>query len=55
MLDRLSEPLAKVLVLHVQGLSFKEIAELTGANIGTVRSRLHYARKRARQLMKKLP
>ena len=42
---KLSEPHRMVVVLHdVQGLSHDEIAEVMGCNIGTVRSRLFYAR-----------
>ena len=42
---KLSEPHRMVVVLHdVQGVSHEEIAELVGCNIGTVRSRLFYAR-----------
>jgi RNA polymerase sigma factor (sigma-70 family) len=42
---KLSEPHRMVVVLHdVQGLSHDEIAEIMGCNIGTVRSRLFYAR-----------
>ena len=42
---RLSEPHRMVVVLHdVQDLSHDEIAEIMGCNIGTVRSRLFYAR-----------
>ena len=42
---RLSEPHRMVVVLHdVQGQSHEEIAEIMGCNIGTVRSRLFYAR-----------
>jgi RNA polymerase sigma-70 factor (ECF subfamily) len=34
-----------VVVLHdVQGVSHEEIAEIAGCNVGTVRSRLFYAR-----------
>lgn len=54
-LDRLSEPLRKVLVLKVKGMSYKEIAELAGVSIGTVRSRLHYVRKRARMMLQEMP
>jgi len=42
---RLSEPHRMVMVLHdVQGMSHEEIADIVGCNIGTVRSRLFYAR-----------
>jgi RNA polymerase sigma-70 factor (ECF subfamily) len=42
---RLSEPHRMVVILHdVQGQSHEEIAEIMGCNIGTVRSRLFYAR-----------
>jgi RNA polymerase sigma factor (sigma-70 family) len=42
---KLSEPHRLVVVLHdVQGLSHDEIAKVMGCNIGTVRSRLFYAR-----------
>jgi RNA polymerase sigma-70 factor (ECF subfamily) len=42
---KLSEPHRLVVVLHdVQGQSHEEIAEIMGCNIGTVRSRLFYAR-----------
>lgn len=42
---KLSEPHRLVIVLHdVQGQSHEEIAEIMDCNIGTVRSRLFYAR-----------
>ena len=42
---KLSEPHRLVVTLHdVQGLSHEEIAKIMGSNIGTVRSRLFYAR-----------
>ena len=42
---KLSEPHRLVVTLHdVQGLSHEEIAKIMGCNIGTVRSRLFYAR-----------
>ena len=44
-MQKLSEPHRLVVTLHdVQGLSHEEIAEIVGCNIGTVRSRLFYAR-----------
>jgi RNA polymerase sigma-70 factor (ECF subfamily) len=44
-MQKLSEPQSLVVTLHdVQGLSHEEIAKIMGCNIGTVRSRLFYAR-----------
>src|SRR5215510_1449992 len=44
-MQKLSEPHRLVLTLHdVQGLSHEEIAKIMDCNIGTVRSRLFYAR-----------
>ncbi len=44
-MQRLSEPHRLVVILHdVQGLSHEEIAKIMDCNIGTVRSRLFYAR-----------
>jgi RNA polymerase sigma-70 factor (ECF subfamily) len=44
-MQKLSEPHRLVVTLHdVQGLSHEEIAQIMGCNIGTVRSRLFYAR-----------
>jgi RNA polymerase sigma-70 factor (ECF subfamily) len=51
MLEKLSKPLKQVLVLYSEGYSYQEIARLTNTNIGTVRSRLHYARRRAQDLL----
>jgi RNA polymerase sigma factor (sigma-70 family) len=44
-LRKLSEPHRMVVVLHdVQGLSHEEISQVMNCNVGTVRSRLFYAR-----------
>ena len=44
-MQKLSEPHRLVVTLHdIQGLSHEEIADIMGCNIGTVRSRLFYAR-----------
>lgn len=44
-MQRLSEPHRMVVTLHdIQGLSHEEIAEIMDCNVGTVRSRLFYAR-----------
>jgi RNA polymerase sigma-70 factor (ECF subfamily) len=49
---KLSEPHRLVVVLHdVQGQSHEEIAKIMDCNIGTVRSRLFYARQQLQALM----
>jgi RNA polymerase sigma-70 factor (ECF subfamily) len=49
---KLSEPHRLVVVLHdVQGQSHDEIAEIMDCNIGTVRSRLFYARQQLQSLL----
>jgi RNA polymerase sigma-70 factor (ECF subfamily) len=49
---KLSEPHRLVVVLHdVQGLSHEEIAKVADCNIGTVRSRLFYARQQLQSIL----
>jgi RNA polymerase sigma-70 factor (ECF subfamily) len=49
---KLSEPHRLVVVLHdVQGQSHEEIADIMDCNIGTVRSRLFYARQQLQSLL----
>jgi RNA polymerase sigma-70 factor (ECF subfamily) len=49
---KLSEPHRLVVVLHdVQGQSHEEIAKIMDCNIGTVRSRLFYARQQLQSLL----
>lgn len=51
-LRQLPENQRIVLVLHdVEGFSYQEIADIVGASIGTVRSRLHYGRIKLRELL----
>lgn len=51
-LDQLPDTQKMVLILHdVEGLSYNQIAEIIDTNIGTVRSRIHYARARLRELI----
>ena len=48
-LDRISAARAEVLILcYVDGLSYEEIGEITGTKLGTVRSRVHYAKRALR-------
>jgi RNA polymerase sigma-70 factor (ECF subfamily) len=48
-IDRLPRKHREVILLReVEGLSYKEIAEVVGCNEGTVMSRLYYARERLR-------
>jgi RNA polymerase sigma-70 factor, ECF subfamily len=43
---------AEVLILrHVEDLSYEEVAEVVGCKVGTVRSRLHYAKRALREAM----
>jgi len=52
-IENLSEQFRLVIVLReLQGLSYEEIAEITGTNIGTVKSRLARARARLQEHIK---
>ncbi|MGB8369973.1 MAG: RNA polymerase sigma factor [Limisphaerales bacterium] len=52
LLNQLPLPQRSVLLLHFVGdFSLEEIAGITGAQIGTVKSRLHYAKKTLRKLL----
>ncbi len=57
LLDRLPAPHRAVVLLHfLEDFSLEEIARITEAPLGTVKSRLHYARKALRkQLEETLP
>ncbi len=49
---KLSEEHREVILLReVQGLDYKEIAEITSNSLGTVMSRLHYARKKLQTIL----
>ncbi len=51
-LKLLPEKARTVFVLReLEGLSYEEIAEVTGAKLGTVRSRLYHARKRLKEIL----
>ena len=52
LLNRLPLPQRSVLLLHfIEEFSLEEIAAITGAQLGTVKSRLHYAKKALRKLL----
>jgi RNA polymerase sigma-70 factor (ECF subfamily) len=52
LLDQLPLPQRSVLLLHfVEDFSLEEIAGITGAVVGTVKSRLHYAKRALRKLL----
>ena len=57
--DRLEDAIAKlsdehrevILLREVQGLDYKEIADISNNSLGTVMSRLYYARKKLQALL----
>lgn len=52
LLNRLPPPQRSVLLLYfVEDFSIEQIAEITGTSAGTVKSRLHYAKKTLREWM----
>ena len=52
LLEQLPPPQRSALLLHfVEDFSLEEIAGITGVSVGTVKSRLHYARKALRNLL----
>jgi RNA polymerase sigma-70 factor (ECF subfamily) len=54
LLNRLPPPQRSVLLLHfVEDFSLEDIASVTGVSIGTVKSRLHYAKKSLKKLWEK--
>ena len=53
-LDDLSRPHREVLTLYfLEGMTYAEIAHVTGASMGLVKSRLHYAKRTLRCLLEK--
>ena len=52
LLNQLPLPQRSVLLLHfVEDFPLEEIAQITGAQLGTVKSRLHYAKRALRKLL----
>ena len=45
---------AVILLREIEGLSYEEIAEVMDCSLGTVMSRLHYARKKLQAKLKEL-
>jgi RNA polymerase sigma-70 factor (ECF subfamily) len=55
-LGRLAPEHREVLLLRFfEGLAYEDIAAVTGCNLGTVRSRLHYAKRALRRVMEGVP
>jgi len=53
-LSQLSPAHCECLILHfLEGFSLEEVGGITGAPIGTVKSRIHYAKKALREILKK--
>ena len=53
-LDQLDEPHREVVVLGlVRDLPYQEVAEILGIPVGTVKSRMHHALRRLRELLEK--
>ncbi|MBZ0186377.1 MAG: RNA polymerase sigma factor, partial [Candidatus Obscuribacterales bacterium] len=51
-LGKIPETQRAVLVLHdMEGFSYQDISDIVGANLGTVRSRLHYGRLKMREIL----
>ncbi|SRR5258705_13118174 len=54
LLSKLPPPQRSVLLLHfIEDFSLEEITAITGAQLGTVKSRMHYAKKALRKLLEK--
>jgi RNA polymerase sigma-70 factor (ECF subfamily) len=52
LLNKLPPPQRSVLLLHfLEDFSLEEIADITGTQLGTVKSRIHYAKKALRKLL----
>jgi RNA polymerase sigma-70 factor (ECF subfamily) len=53
-LDRLAPEHREVMVLrYVEGMSYEEVARVAGCQLGTVRSRLHYAKRALRRALER--
>jgi RNA polymerase sigma-70 factor, ECF subfamily len=55
-LGRLAPEHREMLLLRfVEGMAYEDIARITGCHLGTVRSRIHYAKRALRRLMEGVP
>jgi RNA polymerase sigma-70 factor (ECF subfamily) len=55
-LGRLAPEQREVLLLRfMEGMSYEEMARVTGCQLGTVRSRLYYAKRALRRLLERSP
>ena len=53
-LSQLSPPHSECLILHfLEGFSLDEVSDITDVPLGTVKSRIHYAKRALRDLLKK--
>lgn len=53
-LSRLRPPHSECLILHfLEGFSLEEVGRITGAPLGTVKSRIHYAKNALREVLEK--
>ena len=56
LLERLPVPQRSVVLLHfIEDFSLEAIAAITGAELGTVKSRMHYGKKALRKLIEEQP
>ncbi len=54
-LDELAEGQREVLVFrYVEAMTYEEIARVVGCQVGTVRSRLHYAKRALRDVLERM-
>lgn len=52
-LEELTEDQRTAIILHdMQGYPYDEVAQITGASLGTIKSRLHRARARLREILR---
>ncbi len=53
-LSQMSPPHSECLILHfLEGFSLEEVGKITGAPLGTVKSRIHYAKNALREVLEK--